>query len=200
MHKVEYVELAFLRRLLGLRTGTPSFAVRAELGRYPLLVTAANFLKLVCGYWNRLVRLDGDRLAKQAFLRNLELSGQPLGPRDAGAPWARQLHSFLAANHTACDLVHPAEVDVKEVIATLECRHLESPRPKSQHYVDNVRAIDKQSYITPAAYLQMVTKWSDRTRLAQLRCMRSGACTNTVERIAPCPAQYLGRCNCSRRS
>ena len=167
MHKVESVELAFLRRLLGLRTGTPSFAVRAELGRYPLLVTAA---KLVCGYWNRLVRLDGERLAKQAFLRNLELSGQTLGPRDAGAPWARQVHSFLAASHTACDLVHPTEVDVKEVIATLECRHLESTLgPKSQHYVDNARAIDKQSYTTPAAYLQMVTKWSDRKRLAQLR-------------------------------
>ena len=56
IHNLESVELAFLRRLLGVRTGTPSFAVRAELGRYPLLGTAA---KLVCGYWNRLVRLDG---------------------------------------------------------------------------------------------------------------------------------------------
>ena len=32
-----------------------------------------------------------------------------------------------------------------------------------------MRAIDKQSYTTPPAYLQMVTKWSDRKRLAQLR-------------------------------
>jgi hypothetical protein len=167
MRKIETVELAFLRRLLGLRTGTPSFTVRAELGRFPLLLTAA---KLVCGYWNRLVRLDGERLAKQAFLRNLELSGQPLGPRDAGASWARQVHSFLAANHAACDLVHPTAVDVKEVIAALECRHLESTLgPKAQHYVEHVRAIDKQSYSTPAAYLQMVTRWPDRKWLAQLR-------------------------------
>ena len=151
--------------------------------------------KLVCGYWIRLVRLDGERLAKQAFLRNLELSGQPLGPRDAGAPWARQVHSFLAASHTACDLVHPTEVDVKEVIATLECRHLESTLgPKSQHYVDNVRAIDKQSYTTPAAYLQMVTKWSDRKRLAQLRtgshwlAEETGRMARTEPRTAPMPA------------
>ena len=154
MHKVESMELAFLRRLLGLRTGTPSFAVRAELGRYPLLVTAA---KLVCDYRNRLVRLDGERLAKQAFLRNLELSGQPLGP------WARQVHSFLVASHTACDLVHPTEVDAKDVIATLECRHLESTLgPKSQHYVDNVRAIDKQSYTTRLP----ICRWSPNGQTA----------------------------------
>jgi hypothetical protein len=195
MQGVESVELAFLRRLLGLRTGTPSFAVRAELGRYPLLVTAA---KLVCGYWNRLVRLDGERLAKQAFLRNLELSGQPSGPREAGAPWARQVHSFLAANHNACDLVHPTEVDVKEVITTLECRHLESTLgPKSQHYVDNVRAIDKQSYTTPAAYLQMVTKWSDRKRLAQLRTGSHWLAEETGRWLGQSREQrQCQRCNC----
>ena len=121
-------------------------------------------------YWNRLVRLDGERLAKQAFLRSLELSGQPLGPREAEAPWGRHVHSFLVAIPTACDLVHPTEVDVKEVITALECRHLESTLgSKSQQYVANVRAIDKQSYTTPPAYLQMVTKWLDRKRLAQLR-------------------------------
>ena len=76
MRKVVAVEVAFLRRLLGVRTGTPSFAVRAELGRYPLLGTAA---KLVCGCWNRLVRLEGERPVKHAFLRNLELSGQASG-------------------------------------------------------------------------------------------------------------------------
>ena len=74
------------------------------------------------------------------------------------------------ATHTACDLEQPTEMSVKEVIAALECRHLESALgPKAQRYVDNVRATDKQSYTTPAAYLQMVTNWSDRKRLAQLR-------------------------------
>jgi len=61
------VGLAFLPRLLGVRTATP---VLAELGRYPLMVTAAT---LLCGYKKRLVRLDDERLAKQAFLRSLEL-------------------------------------------------------------------------------------------------------------------------------
>ncbi len=94
--------------------GTPSFAVRAELGRYPLVLTAA---KLVGGYWNRLARLDDERLAKQAFLRNLELGALAAGQREATAPWVGQVHSFLTAAHVACDMVHPCEVDVKAVIA-----------------------------------------------------------------------------------
>ena len=73
-------------------TGTPSFSLRAELGRYPMLVTAA---KLVSGYWNQLVRRDGERLAKQAFLRNLELSGQHLRHMQEKAATQRRRHPEL---------------------------------------------------------------------------------------------------------
>ena len=40
----------FLRRLLGVHSGTPNMAVLAEVGRYPLVVKAA---KLLCKSWNR---------------------------------------------------------------------------------------------------------------------------------------------------
>ena len=195
MRKVEAVELAFLRRLLGVRTGTPSFAVRAELGRYPLLRTAA---KLVCGYWNRLVRLDDERLAKLAFLRNLELSGLAAGQREATAPWAGQVHLFLSATGTVCDLEHPCEVDVKGIVSALECRHLESELgPKSLQYVANVGTLDRHCYTTPAVYLQMVTNWPARKRLAQLRTGSHWLAEETGRWAGQSREQrHCQRCNC----
>ena len=72
------------------------------------------------------MRLDHERLAKQAFLRNLELGGLAAGRQEATAPWVGQVHSFLAAAHIACDMVHPCEVDVNAIVTALDCRHLES--------------------------------------------------------------------------
>lgn len=195
MRKVEAVELAFLRRLLGVRTGTPSFVVRAELGRYPLLVTAA---KLVCGYWNRLVRLEDERLVKQAFRRNLELRGLSSAQKEAAAPWVGQVDSFLATIHTACDLEHPCELDVKAVVDALERRHFEQDLgSKAQRYVESVGSTDRQGYTTPAVYLQMVTKWSDRKRLAQLRTGSHWLAEETGRWIGQSREQrQCQRCNC----
>ena len=55
----------FLRRLLGVHSGTPNMAVLAELGRYPMVVKGAKHL---CTFWNRLVEMDDERLVEQAFL------------------------------------------------------------------------------------------------------------------------------------
>ena len=55
----------FLRRLLGVHSGTPNMALLAEVGRYPQVVNAA---KLLCKFWNRLVGMDYGRLVMQAFL------------------------------------------------------------------------------------------------------------------------------------
>jgi hypothetical protein len=109
------------------------------------------------------------------------------------------VQSFLAAIHTACDLVHPADVDVKEVIAALENHHLESTLgPKSQQYVAIVRAIDRQSYTTPPAYLQMVTKWPHRKRLAQLRTGSHWLAEETGRWLGQSREQrQCQRCNCS---
>ena len=48
----------FLRRLLGVQSGTLNMAVLAEVGRYPLVVNAA---KLLCKFWIRLVEMDDGR-------------------------------------------------------------------------------------------------------------------------------------------
>jgi hypothetical protein len=77
------VHRTFLRGVLGVRTGTPSMAVLAEAGRYPLRVFAA---KMLLKYWNRLVRMDDDRLAKcclhvVCFRSSVDLFRHPEGPR-----------------------------------------------------------------------------------------------------------------------
>ena len=51
----------FLRRLLGVHSGTPNVAVLAEVGRYPMVVKAAKHL---CNFWNRLVEMEDERLVK----------------------------------------------------------------------------------------------------------------------------------------
>jgi hypothetical protein len=56
---------SFLRRIIGVRHGTPSAVVLAELGRYPLTVLAT---LQVCKYWNRLLAMDDGRLVRLAFL------------------------------------------------------------------------------------------------------------------------------------
>ena len=79
------------------------------------------------------------------------------------------------AFHTACDPVHPTEVDVNEIFTVLECRDPESTLgPKSQQYASNMRAIDEQSYTTLPACLHMVTRWSARMQLAAQ--LRVGSC------------------------
>ena len=85
------------------------------------MVTAAT---LVCGYRKRLVRLDDERLAKQAFLRSLELGRMAAGQREATAPWVGQVHSFLMAAHIACDMVHPCEVGCQS-----DCHGVGMPSP-----------------------------------------------------------------------
>ena len=61
----DLVQRDFLRRLLGVRSGTPNMAVLAEVGRYPLQAFAAQML---LKYWNRLVGMDADRLTTNARL------------------------------------------------------------------------------------------------------------------------------------
>ena len=75
----------FLRRLLGVHSGTPNMAVLAEVGHYPMAVKAVKYL---CNFWNRLVEMDDGRLVNEAgFLakrcpwaaHSLQLSPQVLG-------------------------------------------------------------------------------------------------------------------------
>ena len=67
----EQIHRAYLRRLLSMPSGTSTMAVLAEVGRYPLWVSAAVVMRK---YWNRLVEMDAGRLVKQAFLASAALA------------------------------------------------------------------------------------------------------------------------------
>ena len=158
----------FLRRLLGVHSGTPNMAVLAEVGRYPMVVRAAKHL---CNFWNRLVEMDDERLVKQAFLQSAVL-GPLTRPNSAHKSWAGQFESFLAALGMPCDLINPRSVNVSAVVEKLQSSYLESVNAcsgvKMQQYLRLRAEVDSASYI-PAAYLQAVGGWRQRKHLAQLR-------------------------------
>jgi hypothetical protein len=164
----DLVHRAFLRRLLGVRTGTPNMAVLAEVGRYPLVVFAA---KMLCNSWNRLVEMDNGRLVKQAFLLSAAL-GPLTRSSSTHKSWAGQVASFFTALGLPCDLRAPQTVNVSAVLKQLQSSYLDSVKDSSsskvQQYLLMRQEVDTKSY-TPAAYLQAVGGWKQRKRLAQLR-------------------------------
>ena len=164
----DLVHRAFLRRLLGVRTGTPNMSVLAEVGRYPMVVFAA---KVLCRFWNRLVEMDNGRLVKQAFLQSTVL-GPLTDSRSTHKSWAGQVASFFVALNLPCDLMAPQTVNVAAVLKQLKCNYLNSVKDSSaskvQQYLLMRPEVDTKSY-TSAAYLQAVGGWRQRKRLAQLR-------------------------------
>ena len=164
----DLVHRAFLRRLLGVRTGTPNMAVLAEVGRYPLQVVAA---KMLLNYWNRLVGMDDGRLVKQAFTVSAALA--PLtASNSTHKSWAGQVASFLGALGLPCDLADPQPVDTKLAVAQLQSAYLasvtDSSSSKVQQYL-RMRAPPSPEDYEMAAYLTAVGGWKQRKRLAQLR-------------------------------
>lgn len=164
----DLVHRAFLRRLLGVRTGTPNMSVLAEVGRYPLVVFAA---KMLCNSWNRLVEMDNGRLVKQAFLLSAAL-GPLTRSSSTHKSWAGQVALFFTALGLPCDLRAPQTVNVSAVLKQLQSSYLDSVKDSSsskvQQYLLMRQEVDTKSY-TPAAYLQAVGGWKQRKRLAQLR-------------------------------
>ena len=63
-------------------------AVLAEVGRYPLRVSAA---VVMLKYWNRLVEMDAGRLVKQAFLASAALAQELARTNSITKPWAGQV-------------------------------------------------------------------------------------------------------------
>jgi hypothetical protein len=164
----EMVHKAFVRRLLGVPSGTPNMAVLAEVGRYPLSVAAAT---VMLKYWNRLVEMDDGRLVKQAFLQSAALA-RALAPNSLIKPWAGQVASFLASLNLPHDLNAPQSVDILVAVEKLQCRYVTSVTAsnsyKVQQYLQLRSGVDTASY-TPAAYLQAVGGWRQRQAVAQLR-------------------------------
>ena len=158
----------FLRRLLGVHSGTPNMAVLAEVGRYLMTVKAAKHL---CNFWNRLVEMDDERLVKQYFLQ-IAVLGPLTHSNLAHKSWAGQVVSFLATLGMPCNLITPLSVNVSTVVEKLQSSYLESVNAcsgvKMQQNLHLRSEVDSASY-TPAAYLQAVGGWRQRTHLAQLR-------------------------------
>ena len=168
----EMIHKAYVRRLLGVPSGTPTMAVLAEVGRYPLKVAAATVL---LKYWNRLVEMGEDRLVKQAFRASAALAQELArrNPTSSVKPWAGQVASFLAMLDLPHDLNAPQAVDIKGAVEQMECRYIAevmgSSLPKVQQYLQlRPLAAETASY-TPAAYLQAVGGWRQRQAVAQLR-------------------------------
>ena len=164
----DLVQRSFLRGVLGLRSGTPSMAVLAEAGRYPLRVFAA---RMLLKYWNRLVRMEDDRLVKRAFAVSAALAASTTC-RSRHKSWAGQAAAVLGSLGLPCDLAAPAVVDVDRGISTLQSAYLssvtDSESSKVQQYLRMREGVVPETYcMTP--YLQIVGGWRQRRRLAQLR-------------------------------
>ena len=164
----DLVHRDFLRRLLGVRAGTPNMAVLAEVGRYPLQVFAAQML---LRYWNRLVGMDASRLPKRAFVVSAALARRT-ARTSRHMPWAGQAAAALDALGLPCDLAEPAPVDVKQAVASAQSAYLssvaDSSSSKVQQYLHMREDVAPEAY-DMAAYLRAVGGWRQRKRLAQLR-------------------------------
>ena len=167
MEACEVVHRQFLRRLLGVRAGTPSAAVLGEVGRFPMAHTAA---MLLCRYWNRLVAMPDSRLTKQAFLESVSLASGS-GSHIRSACWVSQVVSFLHFTSPIVDGM-PQHIDPDAASAWLQRRHFEEVNSDDGRKVREWRqihgAVSFGNY-DPAVYLQAVTSRANRTRLAQFR-------------------------------
>ena len=164
----ELVHRTFLRRLLGVRSGTPNMAILAEVGRFPLLIFSA---QMVCKAWNRLISMENDRLVKQAFKASAALAARAT-PSSRSSTWAGQVARFITSTGVPCDLAAPQPVDVTAVVHHLKAAYLASVSAaegtKMREYMAMRGPLTPAAY-QPAAYLRAVGGWKQRKRLAQLR-------------------------------
>jgi hypothetical protein len=169
---MEKVFRRFLRRVLGLRAGTPVEVMLAEVGQYPLRV---NTLTNLARFWNRFVAMDDGRLAKQAFLHNVGLTAGAPAHNQLRSPWASQMVHLLdleAAAPLAADGT-PQHVDVHSLRIRLQSAFLLSLRTSTKSmtidYVSiNPGRLDVATY-APAPHLQAVRARYSRQSLTQLR-------------------------------
>ena len=68
---IEIVQRKFCRRLLGVKKNTPTASVLGDCGRLPLMYT---YYKKCISYWIKLLEMSNDRLPKQCYLLNKQLS------------------------------------------------------------------------------------------------------------------------------
>ena len=85
--------MKFLRKVLGVRQGTPYAVLLTELGLKPLW---CHWHDLISRYWHRVGGLSDDRLVKQAALCSLKLAAQrTLNAPPKKLPWVAQVRRMF---------------------------------------------------------------------------------------------------------
>lgn len=159
-----------LRRVLGLRAGTPNDVLLVEAGQLPCRI---DFIVSLAKYWNRLVSMRGDRLVKDAFLESIKLMPHCSKPHSVKASWATQVVSLLSpvADPLTAD-GKPQRVNVKSVRDNLHKAFLQSVSDSRSSmtlsYLKITGALNCATY-GPAVHLQAVQHNRCRRALTQLR-------------------------------
>ena len=65
-HRIEKVQLKFLRRSFGVSPFTPSYALRLEAGRSPVEITV---YKMMLRFWLKILNMEPDRTPRQLFMQ-----------------------------------------------------------------------------------------------------------------------------------
>ncbi|KAI3436385.1 hypothetical protein D9Q98_002439 [Chlorella vulgaris] len=173
--KAERLHLAHLRRLLGVRQGTPTAVVLAEAGERPLW---QRWVLRAVKLWNLAVTAEQSSLLWQAMTASVALAVAPGHRIPARQPWAQQLAAALAAIGVQLDLHQPQPVckaAVQSACSAWQLKQLQDAATregasKLQHYTQGVwgGTLDAASLDTRAAYLTVVRERSRRAPLAQL--------------------------------
>jgi hypothetical protein len=196
---MERVFRRFLRRVLGLRAGTPVDVLLAEAGQYPLRV---GLVVNLARFWNRFVRMDDGRLAKQAFTHNVGLLAGAPPHNQLRSPWASQMVHLLTLEAAAplAEDGSPQLVDVPSLRAHLQGAFLLSLRNSTGSMtVDYVSLdsgrLDVATY-APAPHLQVVRSRYSRQSLTQLRTGSHWLAVATATWTAgPTPARHERLCS-----
>ncbi|KAL4859077.1 Retrovirus-related Pol polyprotein from type-2 retrotransposable element R2DM [Chlorella vulgaris] len=173
--EAERLHLAHLRRLLGVRQGTPTAVVLAEAGERPLW---QRWVLRAVKLWNLAVTAEQSSLLWQAMTASVALAVAPGHRIPARQPWAQQLAAALAAMGVQLDLhqhLPVCQAAVQSACSAWQLKQLQDAATregasKLQHYTQGVwgGTLDAASLGTRAAYLTVVRErgWAP---LAQLR-------------------------------
>lgn len=171
-NKLEKVQLAYIKSVLGVRTSTSNSVVLAECGRWPM---AMRWLYQVIRFYNLLTDEPLDSLLGCALASNKDLMGRSHDVPSLFSKrcWVSQWAVALQAWGVIPDLNIPRVLDLDASCAAWQRRYMDminsDSKPMAQLYFQTVRgSVDFCNYCA-SSYLEKVRRWSLRRRLTQLR-------------------------------
>ena len=161
---LEKLHVDFLRNILHVRNSTASCAILGEFGRYPLQL---HWHKLACKYWNRMFSLDSHRLAKSAFLDNMQLA-------NTNRCWFTRTRDMLNGHLEGSSVVHFDKVNLPEFLDCTKQQYFrtlqKSVGTKIQWYLQHaLQGRDTAESYSMCPYLRL-TNIHMRSLLARFRC------------------------------